>query len=132
MPPRKSSQTQQARQQADRLGLWLTQTWRQAVLLSRPVAADVVADCKVGILWSDRQMDQWLRGRTTRSNRRLIKTCARVGLAIIALLLVQLTVLLLLTVIVSLSVKSLIRLNSLPKVEERRFQDPDDWEDDPY
>jgi hypothetical protein len=105
------------------------------VVLGRPVSQDILADYKRGILWSDRKMNEWLKGRTTRSNRNLVKTCIRVGLAIVALIFVQVTVLVLLALTVALAVKSVVRLNQLPTVnDEARYREPYDTEpyDDRY
>ncbi|NJL98156.1 MAG: hypothetical protein HC924_04690 [Synechococcaceae cyanobacterium SM2_3_2] len=118
--------TQQVRQQADRLWIGLTQAWRQAVVLSRPVTQDILTDVKKGILWSDHKMNDWLKGRTTRSNRNLIKTSIRVGIAIVALLLIQVTVLVLLALTIGLGIKSVVRLNQLPTVNDERYDDYQD------
>lgn len=104
-------------------------------MLARPVSQDILADYKRGILWSDRRMNQWLKDRTTRSNRNLIKTCIRVGVAIVALLFVQVTVLALVAMTMALAIKSVIRLNQLPTVnDETRYPKPYDTEpyDDRY
>jgi hypothetical protein len=127
--------SQRFRQQADRLGIRLARLWRQMVVLTRPVSRDILADYKRGILWSDHKMNEWLKGRTTRSNRNLVKTCIRVGLAIVALIFVQVTVLVILAVTIALAVKSVIRLNQLPTVnDEARYREPYDTEpyDDRY
>ncbi len=100
-------------------------------VLARPVSQDILADYKRGILWSDRKMNDWLKGRTTRSNRNLVKTCIRVGVAVVALLFVQATVLVLVAVTIALAIKSVIRLNQLPTVnDETRYRKPYDTE--PY
>lgn len=123
--------SQRFRQQADRLGIRLSRLWRQMAVLARPVSQDILADYKRGILWSDRKMNDWLKGRTTRSNRNLVKTCIRVGVAVVALLFVQATVLVLVAVTIALAIKSVIRLNQLPTVnDETRYRKPYDTE--PY
>lgn len=96
------------------------------MVFSRPVTQDILADVKKGILWSDRKMNDWLQGRTTRSNRNLIKTCIRVGIAIVALLFVQVTVLVLVALVIGLGIKSVVRLNQLPTVNDERYDDYQD------